>query len=72
MQIPSPLGRKSNPTIDSKRELLPALYEPITTILGRLMCLSKPTSRNVSIIEMNFLRFSKIPIHLFADGCFYS
>lgn len=34
----SPRGKKSRPTIDSNKELLPALYVPRTAILGKLMC----------------------------------
>ena len=57
----SPLGRKSSPTIDSNSELLPALYEPITAIRGKSICLSSPTSLSESIIVINFFKFSKSP-----------
>lgn len=32
--VPSPLGKKSYPTIDSNNELLPADYKPTIAILG--------------------------------------
>ena len=47
---PSPRGRKSSPTMDSKRELLPLLYVPSTAIRGRFMNSWRPTSLSSSMI----------------------
>ncbi len=54
----SPLGKKSNPTIDSSKELFPLLYVPRTTILGSVICLSRPMSLILSIMLINLRRFS--------------
>ena len=56
--VTSPLGKKSNPTIDSNKELFPLLYVPRTTILGSIICLSRPISLILSIILINLLRLS--------------
>ena len=52
---PSPLGKKSRPTMDSRTEDLPADWPPSMAILGSLMCYCKPTSLSSSITLMNFL-----------------
>ena len=49
VQTPSPLGRKSRPTIVSRTEDFPADWPPTTAILGRLIpVLCTPTSLNSS------------------------
>lgn len=47
---PSPLGRKSSPTMDSSKELFPLLWVPKTAIRGKFMNSWSPTSRSSSII----------------------
>ena len=54
---PSPLGKKSKPTIDSKTDDLPADYPPNIQILGSLMYYWRPTSLNSSITLINFLNY---------------
>ena len=45
---PSPRGKKSRPTIDSRTEDLPALCEPRTAIRGKLIYCWRPTSLSSS------------------------
>ena len=52
VQTPSPLGRKSRPTIVSRTEDFPADWPPTTAILGKLIpVLCTPTSLNSSYIS---------------------
>jgi len=55
---PSPLGKKSRPTIYSRRDDFPLLYVPRTVIRGREMYFDKPKSLNLSTNVITFLKFS--------------
>jgi hypothetical protein len=53
---PSPLGRKSRPTMDSRTDDLPADYPPSIAILGSLINYYRPTSRSSSYTQKNDFR----------------
>ena len=71
---PSPRGKKSRPTIDSRTEDLPADCEPSTAILGRLMYCCSPQSLSSSYHNSvsrsrftynNIDEFFKLVVHKF-------
>lgn len=51
--LTSPLGKKSNPTIDSNTDDFPADYVPSTQIRGNLIYYCRPTSLSSSITPIN-------------------
>jgi hypothetical protein len=62
---PSPLGKKSRPTIDSKTDDFPADYPPSIAILGSLIYCYNPTSLNSSYnIWFNIMFLTKAYIKL--------
>lgn len=67
---PSPRGKKSRPTIDSRTDDLPADWPPSTAILGKLMYYWRPQSLSSSTTLMNFLSWLYISSGpWFSDYC---
>lgn len=68
---PSPLGKKSSPTIFSNKEDFPLDYEPTTAILGNLIYSYKPTSRNSSMTLTNLRKLSNRGVLKFSEAAVY-
>ena len=56
---PSPLGKKSNPTTASSKELFPLDWDPKTAILGKLIC-----SYKIIIIKWTFIAFDTLKTNI--------